>query len=60
MLNRDSIIWYLVVFGAILTYLQQVPSPAEWAYADWIKAASFVVATIAGKLSSSPLPGART
>jgi hypothetical protein len=60
MLNRDSILWYLIVLGAVLAYLQSTESPADWHYDDWIKAASFVVATIAGKLSSSPLPGAKS
>ena len=56
-MNRDSVLWVLGIAAAVLTYLGAAPSPVEWSYAEWIQAAAFCVATIAGKLSSSPLAG---
>jgi hypothetical protein len=56
--HRDSAIWTLSIVAAVLTYLGAAPHPAEWTYTQWIQAASFVVATLAGKLASSPLAGA--
>ncbi len=53
--SRDSLLWGLGIAAAVLTYLAASPSPAEWDYQGWIKAVSFAVATIAGKLASSPL-----
>jgi hypothetical protein len=55
-MTRDSIIWWLAIAGAVLTYLAAAPSPADWTYADWVKALAFVVATLSGKLATSPLP----
>lgn len=56
-MNRDSVLWGLGIVAAVLTYLGAAPSPVEWSYAEWIKAIAFCVATLAGKLSSSPLAG---
>jgi len=54
--GRDSWLWFLGIVAAVLTYLAAAPPPTTWTYPEWVQAAAFVVATIAGKLSSSPLP----
>lgn len=57
MFTRDSVIWGLAILGALLTYLVQVGTPpTEWPYSEWVKALAFLVATLAGKLATSPLP----
>lgn len=57
-MTRDSIIWWLAIAGAVLTYLAAAPPPTQWTYAEWVQALAFVVATISGKLATSPLPSA--
>lgn len=59
MITRDSWIWWFGIAGAILTYLSSSEAPNLWHYDDWIKAISFLVATISGKLATSPLSGAK-
>lgn len=56
-ITRDSIGWWLGIAGAVLTYLLASPAPTEWAYPDWLRAVAFVVATVSGKLATSPLKG---
>lgn len=56
-ITRDSVVWWLAIAGAVLTYLAAAPVPSTWSYFDWIQALAFAVATIAGKLATSPLPG---
>jgi len=55
--SRDSIVWWLAIAGAALTYLATAPNPVQWDYAEWIKFTSFAVATLSAKLATSPLPG---
>jgi hypothetical protein len=57
--SRDSVIWWLGILGAALAYLGAAPSPVEWSYGQWIQAISAIVATISGKLATSPLRGDR-
>ena len=57
MWTRDSIVWGLAIAGAALTYLAAAPPPTVWTYGEWIQALAFAVATISGKLATSPLPG---
>lgn len=57
MWTRDSIIWWLGIAGALLAYLSQAPTPTTWDYAEYVKAASLLVATISAKLATSPLAG---
>lgn len=57
-LTRDSWVWWLAIAASVLTYLAAAEPPTVWGYTDWIKALSFAVATISGKLATSPLPGA--
>lgn len=55
--TRDSVIFWLAILGAVITYLMSAGAPpGQWTYQDWLQAASFVVATLAGKLATSPLP----
>ena len=58
-LTRDSWLWTLSILSAVVVYLSNAATPVDWNYNDWLKAASFVVATISGKLATSPLKGAR-
>lgn len=56
--NRDSLVWTLAIFGALITYLISVDvPPTEWNYKQWLQFASAAVATISGKLATSPLKG---
>jgi hypothetical protein len=57
MLTRDSIFWWLGIIGAVLVYLGNADSPATWSWNDWMQTLAFVVATISGKLATSPLKG---
>lgn len=55
-MTRDSIAWGLSIAAALITFLvADGRSPVEWAYLDWIKFTAAVVATVSGKLASSPL-----
>lgn len=59
MVTRDSAVWWLAIVGAVLTYLAAAPPPTVWTYGEWVQALAFGVATISGKLATSPLPGKR-
>ena len=59
MFTRDSAIWWLAIVAAVLTYLIAAPPPTQWDYYEWLKAIAFGVATISGKLATSPLPSKR-
>lgn len=54
--TRDSVVWWLAVLGAIMTYLIASPPPVDWTYHDWLRSLAMVVSTLAGKLATSPLP----
>lgn len=56
-LTRDSAVWWLGIIGATLTYLLAADPPSAWTYHQWLQAAAFVVATLSGKLATSPLRG---
>lgn len=56
-LTRDSIVWWLGIIAAALTYLLAADPPTQWTYHEWLQAAAAVVATISGKLATSPLKG---
>ena len=61
MITRDSWVWIVAALGALVTYLVNAETPpTEWAYPQWLQFASFVLAWIAGKLTSSPLAGDTT
>lgn len=57
MMNRDSAVWGLAIIGALMAYLigAQVP-PTEWTYMQWLQFVAAAVATLSGKLATSPLP----
>jgi hypothetical protein len=58
-LNRDSVVWWLALAGAVVGYLlaEQDP-PTLWGYTKWLQFAAFSIAWFAGKMATSPLPGA--
>ena len=58
MLNRDSLVWWLGIAGAVVLYLSNADPPTLWTYNDWLQALAFAIATAAAKLATSPLPGA--
>ncbi len=61
MITRDSLVWIVAALGALVTYLVNADTPpTEWHYAQWLQFGSFVLAWVAGKLSSSVLAGATT
>lgn len=57
MLTRDSYVLWLGLAVAVVGYLSTMPAPTEWAYAEWVQAAAFVLAWVSGKLAHSPLKG---
>lgn len=61
MITRDSWIWLIGLAAACVGYLitAQKP-PTQWSYMEYLQAASFVLAYIVGRLSSSPLAGDET
>lgn len=59
MVTRDSGVWWLGIAGAALTYLLAAPPPTAWDYYEWLRAVAFLVATLSGKLATSPLRGDR-
>lgn len=55
--TRDSILWWLAISASVLTYLISAEnSPNQWNYKEWLQAIAFSIATLSGKLASSPLP----
>jgi hypothetical protein len=56
-MTRDSLLWWLVIIAAVGAYLATMPAPTEWTWAQWCQTIAALAATIAGKLSTSPLPG---
>lgn len=57
MFTRDSIVWWLAIIGAIVTYLiGSGKPPTDWNYGEWLQAVAFIIATVSGKLATSPLP----
>ena len=57
MITRDSVVWTCGILAALLAYLASAPAPIDWTYAQWIQFCAAVVATISGKLATSPLKG---
>ena len=56
--TRDSAVWWLGIVGAVVTYLAASRPVPEWDYYAWLQAVAFAVATVSGKLATSPLAGA--
>lgn len=56
-LTRDSAVWWLGIASALLAYLGAAPAQSTWDYPQWIQFAALVVATVSGKLATSPLAG---
>jgi hypothetical protein len=57
-MNRDNVAWTFVILGAIASYFATMPPISDWTWAQWWQVIAAVTAIIAGKLSTSPLPGA--
>jgi len=55
--TRDSLVLWLPVLVAVLTYLQNSPPPTQWTYADWMRILSAIVAAGSTKMMTSGLPG---
>ena len=53
MRQNSSLLW-LGAIAAVITYLSNSIPLTEWSYNDWLKAASFVVAWLMGKLDTPP------
>jgi hypothetical protein len=61
MLTRDSWIWLVGLLAAVVGYLMTAQKPpTAWSYMEYLQAASFILAYIVGRLSSSPLAGDKT
>lgn len=56
-MNRDSILWWVLIIGAVLGYMATLPPPTEWDYKQWLNAAVSIIGIIAAKMATSPLPG---
>lgn len=57
-MNRDSVVWWLVILGAYCAYLATMPPPLDWTWTQWMQTIASLAATTAGKLATSPLKGA--
>ena len=58
MLTRDSALWTVAALAAVVGYLITAREPpTAWSYQEWLQACAFVLAWLAGRLSSSPLAG---
>lgn len=56
-LTRDSVLLYLGLAGAIITFVLASPKEIpEWGTRDWLQAALLGVSWLTGKLQTSPLP----
>lgn len=58
-LSRDSLLWWLLMAGAVVGYLANASSPDTWTWSQWMQALSAVIGIVAGKLATSPLAGAK-
>lgn len=56
--TRDSIVWWLGIVGGLIVYLAAAAPPTQWDYYAWLQFAGVVIATVSGKLATSPLAGA--
>ena len=61
MLNRDSLVWWLVLVASLIGYLiaAQVP-PWQWTYMAWLQFLAAFIGWLIGYLQGSPLAGANT
>jgi len=55
--TRDSMVWWLLMIGAVVGYLATVPVPSSWSYEQWMNAVLVIIGIVAGKLATSPLAG---
>ena len=55
--TRDSFVWWLGILGGVVVYLAAASPVPEWDYYAWLQFVAFVVATVSGKLATSPLAG---
>ena len=61
MINRDSLMFWLLLAVAVVGYLTTAGKPpTQWGYMEWLQAVSFVLAWVTGKLMGSPLAGNTT
>lgn len=57
-MTRDSVVWTLAILGALVTYLLSAGAPpTEWTYQQWLQFVAAAIATVSGKLATSPLKG---
>jgi len=56
-LSRESLLLWIPVVGALITYLLASPPPMEWSYYEWLKFVAAVLSTASAKFMVSPLPG---
>ena len=55
MFTRDSAVWWFALLTAVVGYLITAAKPPQnWSYLEWLQAASFVLAWLAGYLKASP------
>lgn len=59
-LTRDSLVLWLAVAGTIVGYFAAADSPPTvWTWHEWMQFGVMLIAFIAGKLQTSPLPSKR-
>lgn len=54
-ITRDSALLWLGVLAGLVTYLENMPPPWLWSYAQWMAAAGAVISGVFLKLQTSPL-----
>jgi hypothetical protein len=58
-LTRDSLVLWLGIFGSLAAYFAVAEhSPDQWNWHEWMQFAVATIGVVAGKLATSPLPGA--
>jgi hypothetical protein len=57
-MNRDSVLWWVGIVGAILTALANQAGLFPPAWYGYINLSAVLVGVISGYLKASPLPGA--
>ena len=57
-MNRDSVLWWVGIVGAILTALANQAGLFPAAWYGYINLAAVLVGVVSGYLKASPLPGA--
>lgn len=61
MFNRDSVVWWVGIVGAVIVGLATLADPATYGIPAWLmpylRLGALIVGIVSGKMATSPLPG---